>query len=45
LLVLLRHDRRRRFEDAPAPQQGHLGNVFTSARIRRKRTVAIEFGM
>jgi hypothetical protein len=44
-LILLRHDLRRLFDGAPAPQQGHLGKVLMSARINRVRMVAIEFGM
>ncbi|MGY4501141.1 hypothetical protein ACVWYH_005072 [Bradyrhizobium sp. GM24.11] len=36
---------RRPFDAARAPQQGHRGRVLMSARIKRIRTVAIEFGM
>src|SRR6185312_8806819 len=44
-LILLRHERRRPFDTGMTPQQGHRGKVLMSARIRRKRMVAIEFGM
>jgi hypothetical protein len=43
--VDLRHGRRRPFDAALAPQHGHRGKVLMSARIKRARMVAIEFGM
>jgi hypothetical protein len=44
-LILLRHNLRRLYLIALAPQQGHRGRVFTSALINDTRMVAIEFGM
>jgi len=35
----------RPFDAATPPQQGHRGRVLMRAWIRRKRMVAIEFGM
>src|SRR5262245_28830281 len=42
--VLLRHKLRRPCVVGLAPQQGHRARFFTSARIKRVRIVAIEFG-
>src|SRR5450631_1240533 len=44
-LVLLHHKFRRLCLEALLPQQGHRGRVLMSALIKRKRMVAIEFGM
>jgi len=44
-VVLLHHKFRRLCLEALLPQQGHRGRVLMSALIKRKRMVAIEFGM
>jgi hypothetical protein len=43
--LLLHHKFRRLCLEALLPQQGHRGRVLMSALIKRKRMVAIEFGM
>jgi hypothetical protein len=44
-LVLLRHSFRTSRANRISPQHGHRGKARSSARARRKRSVAIEFGM
>ena len=44
-LVLLRHKLRRLRAMLERAQQGHRGTLLTSAKIRRRRRVAIESGM
>lgn len=45
VLVLLRHKLGRLREAFERAQQGHRGTLLTSAKISRRRRVAIELGM
>jgi hypothetical protein len=45
LLVLLHHKSHLRYFANGVVQQGHRGKLLTSAVMRRRRTVAIEFGI